>query len=295
MKSIITPEELPTWVPGELLSCSLNLGWKDIGQRSFRYIAQEVDIPPLDHFMLVRYRHSYTPMYRSLEHTKGIQTTCIADDISLLTNLQPSYWNWTRGIEVSHIYLSNKIISRLADEVMDGAVEDVRLHDNLQVKDPVLINIANAIETEVNYQGIGGSIYADALGIQLAMHLLRNYACVDLQEKSKMGRFTPIQRKYLEEYIYNHLHISISIESLAKELNMGDWAFSRKFRETFDCTPYVYITAQRLEKAKQLLISSTVALKEIAYICGFSDQAHLTRMVRDRYKLTPSALRKLTQ
>lgn len=295
MKDIITPEELPIWVPGEILSCSLGLNWKDIGQRSYLYTGQEVNIPPLDHFMLVRYRQSYTPMYRKVEDAKGMQTTCMPDDISLLTSLQPSHWNWTRDVEVSHIYLSNRLLSRLAGEIMDEAVEDVHLHDKLQVKDPVLVNIANAIEAEASCQRVGGSIYAEALGIQLAVHLLRNYASIDIQEKDKMGCFTSIQRRYLEEYIYNHLHANISIEGLARELNMGDWAFSRKFRETYGRTPYNYVTTQRLEKAKKLLAGGTKPIKEIAYICGFSDQAHLTRMIRDHFKTTPSALRKSTQ
>lgn len=39
MPNIITPKELPHWVPGEVLSSSDNLGWKGVGHRSYRYAA----------------------------------------------------------------------------------------------------------------------------------------------------------------------------------------------------------------------------------------------------------------
>jgi hypothetical protein len=34
MPSLITPRELPKWVPGKVLSASDALGWKDVGQRT---------------------------------------------------------------------------------------------------------------------------------------------------------------------------------------------------------------------------------------------------------------------
>lgn len=47
MSKIITPKELIDWVPGEVLSTSEALGWKDVEQRSYRYRGQDVLIPPL--------------------------------------------------------------------------------------------------------------------------------------------------------------------------------------------------------------------------------------------------------
>lgn len=38
---MITPEELPVWVPGDILSDSAPLRWKGIGQRSYRKCAEE--------------------------------------------------------------------------------------------------------------------------------------------------------------------------------------------------------------------------------------------------------------
>ena len=37
MPSLTTPRELPKWVPGKVLSASDALGWKNVGQRTYRY------------------------------------------------------------------------------------------------------------------------------------------------------------------------------------------------------------------------------------------------------------------
>lgn len=294
MPKIITPDELPLWVPGELLVSSTELGWKDVVQRSYRYQGQEVSIPPLDHFMIVRYHKGFTPMYRSVDETQGLQTTCIPDDISLLTNSQPSYWNWTKNIEVSHTYLSNSLMSRIAGEVIERSICDVQLHDKLQVKDPIMIHIIDTINAEVKNHGLGGSIYVEALSIQLAIHLLRNYASVEIKLPSSIGFFDYNQEKLIKDYVKSHIHENIKLEDLAKELGTGEWTFSRRFRETFSCTPYTYITEQRLIMAKDYLVKTNMAIKEIAYECGFSDQAHLTRMIRTKYGATPRQIRNNT-
>jgi AraC family transcriptional regulator len=55
MPSWITPRELTKWVPGKVLSASDALGWKDVGQRTYRYVGQDVAVPGIDHFTIVRY------------------------------------------------------------------------------------------------------------------------------------------------------------------------------------------------------------------------------------------------
>lgn len=291
MPKVITPDELPKWVPGKLLTSSASLGWKDVAQRSYLYKGQEVPIPPLDHFMIVRYRNGHTPMYRQLEDSKGTRTTCVPGDISLLTNAQNSHWHWTQDIEVAHVYLSNALMSRVACDVLDRSVEDVRLHDVLQLQDPVLNAITDAINTEVRTNGLGGALYVEALGMQMAVHLLRRYASVTFSDPDDVGGLTSCQKRRLSDYIESHLHSSIRLEDLAQEVGLGVWTFSRKFKESFATSPHAFVTEQRVQKARTLLAGGRFAIKEVAYMCGFSDQAHLTRVIRLRLGTTPGQLK----
>src|SRR5699024_213874 len=177
MTKIITPEELTTWVTGDILAASDELGWQGVGQRTYRYTGLDAPIPPLDHFMLVRYGVGDTKMDRRVDG-RWTRSVCEVGDVSLLTMHEPSHWHWTENIDVSHVYLNMGLMRRVAEDMTDKAIADISLHDALRVRDALLLNIIDSITAESTAPGIGGSMYAEALGVQLAVHLLRNYATV---------------------------------------------------------------------------------------------------------------------
>ena len=53
-----------------------------------------------------------------------------------------------------------------------------------------------------------------------------------------------------------------------------------------------YLTHVRIQKAKRLLISTSKSVKEIAEICGYSDQNYFSKVFLKRCGMTPTAFRK---
>ena len=293
MANLISPRDLPTWVPGRITSASDGLGWKNVGHRAYRYTGLDVPIPPMDHFMVVRYHAGDTPMDRCVEG-RCSRKRCTPGDFSLLTRSAPSHWHWTQCIEVSHTYLSEALMSRVASDVTERTVAEVQLHDVLQAQDPAVTHIVDAITLEARQRGLGGSLYVEALSIQLAVHLFRKYARCTFQDAQPVGPLSPTRVRRLEEYIESHLHEGITIEKMAETLGLGVWTFTRHFRATLGCSPYEFVMGRRVERAARLLASRGLAIKEVAAMCGFADQAHLTRVLRARLGTTPARLRKDT-
>jgi len=137
MPSLTTPRELRKWVPGKVLSASDALGWKDVGQRTYRYVGQDVAVPGIDHFTIVRYCVGATRMERRFDG-RWTRTHCAPGDLSLLTRSQGSHWHWTEDIDVSHVYLSEPLASRIASDVMQRSLAEVQLHDVLRTQDATL-------------------------------------------------------------------------------------------------------------------------------------------------------------
>ncbi|MBL8481946.1 MAG: helix-turn-helix transcriptional regulator [Rhodocyclaceae bacterium] len=291
MGILISPRDLPTWVPGKILSASDGLGWKDVGHRAYRYTGLDVPIPPMDHFMIVRYRTGQTPMDRCVEG-RWTRKKCAPGDFSLLTRSEQSHWSWSQDIDVSHTYLSEGLMARVACDIAERPVAEVRLHDVLQAQDALLTQIVDTIALEALQRKAGSALYVEALSIQLAVHLFRKYADISFRGEAAAGALSPKRMRLIEEYVDSHLHESISIEQMAETIGMGVWSFSRHFRATTSLTPYEYVTRRRLERAARLLASGQVAVKEIACMCGFADQAHLTKVMRARMGTTPACLKK---
>jgi AraC family transcriptional regulator len=290
MADLVTIEEVPRWVPGKLLESSKHLGWKNVGLRSYSYPGRDVVVPGLQDYMIVAYLDGATKMQRRFEGA-WTRTHCSPGKLSLLTRSQPSHWFWQDPVDVCHIYLAEKMLANVAVDVVGRTMTEVTLRDILSLEDPVITGLVEAFQREAVAGGLGGAIYAEALGTQLAVHLLRNYAEIQFRRPAPARRLSPEQRKRTLEYIERHLDQTLTLDEIAREAGLGTWTFGKMFRETFGRPPHAYIIERRVERAESFLDRGVMPLKEIAFACGFADQAHMTRVFRAKRKATPGSLR----
>lgn len=291
MAELLAPEDLPKWVPGKILCRSDSLGWKGIALRSYGYKGQDVEIPAMRDFMLVAYRTGVTPMERRFDG-RWSQATCGPGAVSLLTRSQKSHWHWTEDVNVTHVYLSYDFVSDVAREVTGRPVEDVALADVLRTDDPLVTAAMDAIATEAAEIVLGGAMYVDSVARQLIIHLLRKYATVSLLPVERKGCLTMAQRRTIIEFIDANLHEALDITAMASELNLSACTFARHFKKSLGVAPYAYVMRYRLDRAQRMLAETSTPIKEIAAICGFSDQAHLSRLFARCHGTTPAAFRR---
>lgn len=82
----------------------------------------------------------------------------------------------------------------------------------------------------------------------------------------------------------------LQIEELAEELGISTFALIRIFKKHFGMPPHAWRIQVRIkEVAKQL--ESGVALVDAASNCGFFDQAHMSRLFKKVYGVTPGQYR----
>jgi len=84
---------------------------------------------------------------------------------------------------------------------------------------------------------------------------------------------------------------SLELNDMAAAAELSRWYFARCFLKDFGQTPHRWLLAQRLDRAKGLLIETEDSLNNIAGLCGFSSQSHMTTLMRKQTGLTPSAWR----
>jgi AraC-like DNA-binding protein len=102
-------------------------------------------------------------------------------------------------------------------------------------------------------------------------------------KEKKPGKKTPVWTKQLKELIQDQIdtNFSISLKEISRELHVNPAYLSREFSKYFDNLSFgEYIRKLRIEKAIQLMHSSKYSLTEIAYLTGFSDQSHFTRIFK---------------
>ncbi|PZR31247.1 MAG: AraC family transcriptional regulator [Azospira oryzae] len=112
--------------------------------------------------------------------------------------------------------------------------------------------------------------------------------------KQKPGK-TPAWARELKEIIQDQIdtNLALRLKEISQSLNVHPSYLSREFSKYFDDLSFGdYIRKLRIEKAIVLLSSSTHSLAEIAYLTGFSDQSHFTRIFKKTTGESPLSFRK---
>ena len=291
MNALITPDEVPRWIPGRLTLDSTPLGWEETVLKGYRYDSLDVEIPTMRDFMIVVYRGGVAEMSR---RSGGPWQSARVEPgvVSILTRAERSRWRWDTAIDVSHLYLSQSAVARVAGEVFDKDIRDVEMRDMIRAEDPVLPALTTLFENELNCGMLGGQLYVDALKAQLCIHMLRQYTKVVFREYRSYGRLSQAQCRLVVQYIEEHLDQNISLQDLAGLAQLSVFAFIRKFRAEFQCAPHAYVLDQRVKHAQRQLARPDVPLKVVAANCGFSDQSHMTRVFRRVLNVTPAEFRR---
>ena len=114
--------------------------------------------------------------------------------------------------------------------------------------------------------------------------------------KQGKGKKAPAWAGALKEMIQDQLdtHMSMTLQQASEELEINPAYLSREFSKYFDNLSFGdYMRKMRIEKAQQLIKTSNRSLTEIAYLTGFSDQAHFSRIFKQHTGQTPSDFKKL--
>lgn len=294
MSELMPLERLQEWVPGRILLASDGLGWKHVGLRAYHYEGQDTVVPAMRDYMLVSYCAGATPMQRRFDG-RWRRDTLGPGAASLLTRAQRAHWEWRAPIDVTHLYLDPALVNAVASEALDCHVAEVRLEDVLRTEDPMITATVATVAAEARHQALGGPLYVESLARGLVVHLLRRYAAIERRDRQPANGLSPRQRRAIVDYIDANLGGALTLDAMAAELGLGACGFSRAFRRGFGMPPYAYVIARRIERARRMLVETAEPIKAIAAACGFADQAHLTRLLRREFDVTPAALRRSAQ
>jgi hypothetical protein len=115
-----------------------------------------------------------------------------------------------------------------------------------------------------------------------------------LNEK-KSNKKTPSWVQELKEIIQDQIdtQFTFDLKQISIDLELNPSYLSREFSKYFEDLNFgSYVRKLRIEKAINLIENSSYSLTEIAYMTGFSDQSHFTRIFKLQTGKNPSSYRK---
>ncbi|PMC38093.1 hypothetical protein CJ195_10945 [Bacillus sp. UMB0899] len=104
---------------------------------------------------------------------------------------------------------------------------------------------------------------------------------------------TKINLDDIKQYLNEHsTSPNISLEVIAKKFYVSKEYLTTAFKKKYGCNVTEYIIASRMEKAKELIMTTTLQYKTIAEMIGYEDVSYFYRVFKKYYGCSPGTIRK---
>jgi AraC-like DNA-binding protein len=111
--------------------------------------------------------------------------------------------------------------------------------------------------------------------------------------KAKSSKRVPAWVDELRNVIQDQIDTNITLKQLSQNVDINPTYLSREFSKYFDNLSFgEYTRKLRIERAITLINQGGYSLTEIAYLSGFSDQSHFTRVFKHLTGKSPSLYKK---
>lgn len=85
---------------------------------------------------------------------------------------------------------------------------------------------------------------------------------------------------------------AFSMRDVSGAVGLSPAQFTRRFRVAHGQTPQEFLTARRLETARELLLDSDLSVEQIAQKCGYASGFYLSNLFRRNFGLAPGQFRR---
>lgn len=102
-------------------------------------------------------------------------------------------------------------------------------------------------------------------------------------------------RTEIPEVMEKNYSSPVTLAELAYLSGRSLASFKRDFQSIYNVAPSQWIRNKRLDKAKEVLESTSMAVSDICYTLGFENPAHFSRIFKEHFGYSPSNLRQQQQ
>jgi len=198
---------------------------------------------------------------------------------------------WLRVAEPSEMWEFHpepSFVQHVASEL--GASRPVSLPDIDGRQDAVIWSIATWFRSRLARGRSVETLDASERLRALVAHAAQVYGGV-VSRRQRAGTLDARRLTRVVEYVDAHLGDHIALEQLAEVAALSPFHFARCLRATLHLTPHQFVTARRMERARQLLLTTRLSTSDVASRVGYRNVAHFREQFVAAFGLRPSESR----
>ena len=176
------------------------------------------------------------------------------------------------------------------ESVYPGKADEVEVIDFFG-RDEALAHVCFACAEMLMKRVPGESKRVAALVQLLAAYLVEKYTDAAVDKPEFRGGLPIRQLRKVEDYVRDQLAEEISVEALAKLVDLSPFHFSRVFKQATGMSPLQFVTRERITLAQQLIRETTRSLIDIALNVGYTSPSHFAQVFGRIVGVTPTEFR----
>lgn len=155
--------------------------------------------------------------------------------------------------------------------------------------------LAKAIFAQKRWLGLIGTGLAIGLGLMHKGPVVLLPIQVIIRQSTDILAIEDADVAAAMHFIRNHAGEPIDVEDVLREVPISRRTLERRFRERLGRSPRKEIRRMHLERAKELLLTTTLSTSDVAFRSGLPDAAKLSMLFRKEYRQTPTEFRRTSR
>jgi AraC family transcriptional regulator len=232
-------------------------------------------LPPEDG-ILVMVQTRDRPKRMVWEDGKLKTTTGLKAGAVMLFDLRKAWHGLRTPVRQICFYLPRQALTDIGD--IEGVVTPDEFPNDYCAgnEDSIAYSLAQTLQPAFARPVEANHLFVDHIATALAAHVLRQYG--GARPAANVVRLTRRKSSRAKELISESLDGDLPIALLSSECGMAATDFVRAFEATTGLAPHRWLMQRRIERAKDLLRTTSLSISEIAKMSGFVSSHHFDKV-----------------
>jgi AraC family transcriptional regulator len=272
---------------------SAELGWKTLFVSEQREEPFEARVAPVNDHLLVL--HMTGPVRVDGEvDGKGARSVVPPGGLYFWPGGSSFKVGLESAVKTLHLYIRRWLVEDMAAEF--GCPAGMSLTPWLCESDALIEQLALEVGRASHSREHVEGAYVDHLASAIAARILRrNMAALRPEREVVRQGLCGTRLKRVVDYIEANLGGDVGLNALSAASGLSVSHFVRQFKLATGQSPHQFVLHRRVDRAKRLLGRADESIAQIAFVCGFSNQEHLTHTFKRLTGGTPALYRKAVQ
>ena len=190
------------------------------------------------------------------------------------------------------LYLPDTLLKGALERDFDKTSSGLELLEVGVERDAEINRLARAILRELETPALSASVAIDAATLALCVTLIRRWSNRSNAVAAPKPNLAAWKVRRVSDLLNQSLAENLTLTELAASVELSPYHFLRAFKASVGATPHSYQIQLRLDRARDLLETTRLSVREIAARVGYEDPSYLARLFRKHLGTTPASYRR---